>query len=224
MNVEDQRKIGARLASDIDAARTMALIEDPSSGYQEIFRMAVHELGAGKLASLVLEQEEPDWALNAVRHIPGIDEAQRDKLLTQAAPLYEACKKADAAALAKPLAKIAALELDVKGAAEYSAYFTMFWKSGSNAEPAAGYQPAKPPCKWSHEVRKRQSAANLCKYFGLPKAAPKPGDTVWMVVDVCDGGWLETPFAFTYDPTGDTAVITAEGEAASPSFSYNLKT
>ena len=223
MNVEYQRKAGIRLTSDIDAARTMALIEDPSAGYQEIFRMATHEIGADKLAKLVLEQNEPDWALNAVRHIPGID-AEREALLAQAAPLYEACKKVDAAALAKPLAKIAALELDIQDGVSYSAYFTMFWNSGSNAEPATGYQPAKPPCKWSNEVWTRQSAANLCKYFGLPKGAPKPGDTVWMVVDVCDGGWYETPFAFTYDPTGDTAVITADGEASSPSFTYRIKT
>lgn len=223
MIVEEQRKLGTKLAIQLGIEKTLDIIKNTNSGYAEIFTSAAAELGADKLASIVLEQDEPSWALAVLRHVPGIDK-HRDALLAKSTPLQKAIRSAGAAVAETTLGRIAAFELDVEVGASYSAYFTMYWQIGPNVtEPAAGYAPNSAPMKWSYEVLVGQATQNLCKYFALPQAPLGVGDTVWMVVDVCGGGWYETPYKFTYDPGGDTAMILASGGTLTAQFNWQMK-
>ncbi len=223
MTVEEQRRLGAKLAVQLDARKTLDIIKDTSSSYGEIFRSAADELGTDKLASLVLEQNEPSWALAVLRHVPEIDD-YRQALITKSAPLQESMKRADPSVPESTLGNITAFELDVVVGASYSAYFTMYWQTDPNViEPKTGYAPNTPPYKWSGEVLVGQSATNICKYFALPKAPLHVGNTVWMVVEGCGGGWYYTQYKFTYDPLGDTAVISASGGTVSARFEWKMK-
>lgn len=224
MTVEEQRNLGVKLAAQLDAGKTLDIIKDTGSCYDEIFRSAAAELGTDKLASLVLEQNEPSWALAVLRHVPEIDD-YRQALIAKSAPLLESVKLADAPAPDATLGKVAAFELYVEVGASYSAYSTMYWQTDPNViEPAAGYAPNNPPVKWSDIVRVAQSATNICEYFALPKAPLHVGNTVWMMVDVSGGGFYNTNYKFTYDPSVDsTVVISASGGTVTAQFTWSIK-
>ena len=225
MQLADQRKLGVKLATEFDAPRTLTLIKNAASSYREIFETAAEELGANKLAELVLEQDDPTWALAVLRHVPEARDT-RDALMAKAASFADNVKQVETAeATAASLGNVAAFELDVVAGASYSAYFTMYWQNEPNVtQPKAGYGSKTPPYQWSYIVRVGQATQNLCGFFALPGAPLNAGATVWMVVDVCGGGWYETPYTFTYQPTGDTAVISADGGTVTASFKWKMKT
>ncbi|ETX02343.1 MAG: hypothetical protein ETSY1_03990 [Candidatus Entotheonella factor] len=223
MTVDEQRKLGVKLASKNDAPKTLELIKNTDCVYSQIFECAAEELGVDRLAEIVLKSEEPAWAWALLRHIDGIDD-HRDALLEMGAPMAADVQAASEASEAT-LGRIAAFELDVAGGAGYSAYFTMFWSPSPHViEPAAGYPRQTPPYKWSNIVRVFASTANLCQYFALPDAPLQTGDTVWMVVDVSGGGWYYTKFRYTFDPTsGATAVISGHGTTTTATFTQKIK-
>src|SRR5688500_12117970 len=109
MNIEEQRRLGGRLTSQC-APRTLEIIKNRDSLYGEIFRSAAEELGADRLAEIVLESNEPSWAWGVLRHVCDID-AHRDALLAMGAPMDRSLSAAALDSEASPLGRIAAFEL-----------------------------------------------------------------------------------------------------------------
>src|SRR5260370_7129458 len=70
-NGEDQRRIGMKLASEVGATKTLAIITDPNSSYESILKSAASEVGVDKLASAIL-QNHPMWAGEALRFVPNL--------------------------------------------------------------------------------------------------------------------------------------------------------
>jgi hypothetical protein len=226
MSVRDQRKLGVKLAKQTGAHRTLEAIKRKDANYESVFRQAAAELGVDKVVELVLAQNERAWVWAVLRHVD-CTEGHRDALLSKAAALESPTLNVvsdDPTNSTQGVVSVAAFELDVLAGASYSAYFTLNWANEPNViQPIAGYAPNTPPYKWSDKVLVGQSATNICKFFSLPQAPLNPGATVWMIVDVSGGGWYNTNFYFTYDPLGNTVVVSADGGTVSATFTWRIK-
>jgi hypothetical protein len=215
---EDQRKIGMKLASEMNAQKTLALIREPNSSYEDILKSAASEVGVDKLASVIL-QNHPMWASYALRCLPNLGN-NREALIKQASELVQTAPGAADNLAAAENKRIGGLELYLISGAAFEAHFTMFWLSAPNVnQPWAG-NPDQGKWKWSDKlsIAINRSYSYKCSYFAIPNSPLHPGDTVWMEASIVCGNWYDTGFRFTYDPNAPTQRIDTWGASVNPQF------
>ena len=218
MTVEEQRKLGIVLAGNAGAPKTLALIKDINSRYEDIFRSGIEELGIEKVAPLILEYNNPDWALSALRNSTDAGEFT-EPLIKLASSLHDNIVDPGNTTSFDDMKKISSFQLDVVAGASYAASFTMYWYSPVNGPLPQTNYPNSAAYKFSGQIPVGQSTSQPCSYFQLPMAPLNPNDTVWMVVALCGGSWYATGTRYTYDPTSTCkAIISAAGGLASPVF------
>ena len=85
MNTQDQRLEAAKLARQLNAPKTMGILNDETknSPISEILKTADEEVGRDKLMSVILDSDYPYWALGALRYLPNLG-AYEDKLKKKA--------------------------------------------------------------------------------------------------------------------------------------------
>lgn len=233
MENNDLRSIALSVASMHDVPRTIALISDVNSNFVDILKTAADEAGMDKLIPVILEND-PNWALNALRHLPNLGEYEQP-LIKKASELLDRMTPAlfaDADGNPPQLQKINKLELYLDGAASFTAYFTMFWFT----PPFSGPGDWKPGVanagsfKESDMVDDYGMEAKECSFFSINTSTLKipvnTGDQVTMICNItANGSWTNTGFFFIYDPAATiTARITATGLCGSPSFTFNYMT
>jgi len=223
MTIAEQRESAIALADKAGAIKTLELIQRPDSGYDEILQSAIQELGIDKLAPIILEQNDPNWALYALRNVADAGEFQQ-ALIRQASALHTNMEAVGDEASFGEVKRISSFKLEVVAGASYAASFTMYW-----FDPALGQLPLEAYAdtsqyKFSDQVPVFQSTSRPCSYFALPRAPLNPNNTVWMIVTLCGvSKWFSTNYRFTYDPTTSTqAIISASGGLASPQFSARV--
>lgn len=224
MNAEEQRRFGVQLAVKADAPKTLAVIKDINSSYEDIFNTAVSEMGAEKFASLI--ESEPEWAHKALLFVPDLD-GQRHALVEASASYKDDIIEADAetadasGSLVATPSTGAMLELyEISGAA-FECQFTMFWRdSNGNVQPNYG-TPDQSQWKWSKKLTISINRSDMfdCVDFALPNSPLNPGDVVWMVVQVVCGGLYQIAnLSFTYQPNAGLVRIDTWGASVNPQF------
>jgi hypothetical protein len=180
MNAEQQRRLGMKLAVQADAPKTLAVIKDTNSSYEDIFNTAVSEIGAEKLASLI--EGEPEWAHKARLFVPDLD-GQRDALVQASAgykdnPLEAEIATDSFAGAAAAVSTGSSLELyEISGAA-FECQFTMYWRdSNGNVQPSFG-TPDQSQWKWSRKLSISINRSDMlyCQDFAPPDSPIQKGD------------------------------------------------
>jgi len=222
MNAAEQRRLGVKLAVKADAPKTLAVIKDTTSSYEDILATAVCEIGAEKLASML--ESEPEWAHYALLFVPDLGEG-RDALVQASSAYKENIRQAAAArsgaeSFAPAVTLVSSLELyEISGAA-FECQFTMYWRDANgNIQPNFG-TPDQSQWKWSQKlsIAINRSAVLDCGSFALPNSPLNKGDEVWMVVQIICGGLYDTNLRFVYDPAAGNARIDTWGASVAPNF------
>ena len=79
MKTINQRPLGVKLAKQLGAVKTLAVIKDKTSTHEDIFKAAIAEVGMDKFVKCILEQE-PSWAHYALRFIPNLGVHQDNRV------------------------------------------------------------------------------------------------------------------------------------------------
>lgn len=220
MSTEEQRRLGATLATAARAVKTRAVIADPTSDYRKILSTAALELSLDDLVKAVL-QGPPEWAYQALQSIDCFNGTQRSALLEKAASdshsalrllrfgpdlgTHRDAMARAAGALAATQGTISGLYLNNKGS--YNCAFTMYWVNGGKTMP-----PPTASKKWSSTLMVGQDTKMACSEFALPTAPLQDGNEVWMYLWVQAGQDIESPLRFTYSSnTSDVAYFTSSG-------------
>ena len=225
MNAEEQRRLGVKLAVKADAPKTLAVIKDTNSSYEDIFNTAVSEIGAEKLALFL--QNEPELAHKALLLVPDLDGA-RDILVKASSAYKENAIQVETepaaatrAFVAAGVTSIGSLELYEIAGAAFECKFTMYWRdSNGNIQPNAG-TPDHSQWKWSQKLSIAINRAAIldCSSFALPNSPLNKGDEVWMVVQIVCGGLYELRnLSFIYDPAAGNGRIDTWGIKDAPNF------
>ena len=204
MNVEEQRKLGLRLAIEAGAEKTVAAIKDTNMCYGDILKTAADEIGMEKLVS-ILGESDPIFASQAMTAFPDAGE-------------HLSALEANSISTS---GNISSLELYLVSGAAFEASFTMYWYSpGSGIQQPQTGTPDSSQWKWSNNlsISINRSAQLDCTDFALPNSPLKPGDTVWMVVSTAAGNRFDTGLRFTYQPEAGNMRIDTWGAVASPHF------
>jgi hypothetical protein len=234
MTLPDQRKAAIQLASKLNAPKTLLLLKDINSCYQDILPVALSEIGEEKFVNTLLEND-PVWSLNALRFLPNINH-KRDALVVRSAVLNQPTiitpfAQAMNGLQVHTLPSISALKLSLVSGVGWAANsFTMWWSSpflpsNQTWQPMQGQSDAG-QWKKSGSLNVGDSATMSCSDFVISSNTPlNPGDIVTMVVDIkCNSApWSATNFLFCYSPdSAATAAITGTGPVGSPSFSWQM--
>ncbi|HLP64985.1 hypothetical protein [Flavobacterium sp.] len=223
MNTENQRLDAAKLARQLGASETLAIINDDSknSSIQEILEAADQEVGREKLMSTILESDHPFWALGALRYLSDLGEY--DSKLREKANLVFLPSANESARAANNnglnLQSINTFEMYLSCGGGYVANFTMYYFT-----PPFSNAWTKSKIYSGNKVPVCQSQTMACDLFTNSDAPLQPGDTVMLVLGI--GGGPDTPsnIWFTYDPTAKyTAQIDCSGGTLTPTFSWSVK-
>ena len=224
MNVEDQRKLGVRIATEADAPKTLAAVKDVNSCFDTILKTAADEIGLDKLTS-ILNENEPEWAFQALINLPDLGD-KRDALVANAGEFSSNfIKPATLAETEEISGTVSGLSLYLATGCSYSGAFTLLWQDRSgNVQPQTAY-PNAGDWKWSQYLsisvnRQGYLYGTDCK---LPNAPISPGDTLWMLVGPSGSanGSYDTGFRFKYDPNAGTIRIDTTGGADNPNFTLH---
>ncbi len=221
MNTQNQRLEAAKLARELDAPKTLSILNDDTknSPIDAILKSAVEEVGLDKVLSVILESDYPSWALGALRYIPNL--GKHEALLKEKAGIVFLSSSETAEGVPSGIPSIDTFEMYVACGAGYVANFTMwyftppfsnFWNKNTKESGSK-----KPVC---------QSETKDCSFFSLPDVPLKPGDTVMMTVGIAGNkDWIPTNIWFTYNPGARyTAEIDCHGQTLNPSFTHSVKT
>src|SRR5215203_3801458 len=165
MEINEQRKLGVKLAHQVGATKTLEAIKDTNMCYEEIMQTAADEVGFEKLASVILENDA-EWAFHALRTLPGTNGNERASLVEHAGTLFDGAVRLDSAedAVAAVL-QADYMQLHLIAGAAFQCWFTMFWKNTPDGEvfPAAA-EPDSGKWKWSIKMSVNNSMwGDYCK-------------------------------------------------------------
>lgn len=229
MEINEQRSTAIRLATEMDAPRTLAILKsDEYRDVSAVLKTAADEVGLDKLVPAILNSY-PAWAGEALLFLPDLGCHRKD--LVDALCTNEAATGSvnfAAAALPGDGTPVRSLTLYLAGGAAMVAKFTMFWMHQGQTYPQA-VAPDLGQWDWSNDlsIAINRSATISCKDFGaaapnrnFPGAPLSPGDVVWMVERSCSTNF-DTGFRFVYQPNGKDIQIDVVGGALTPSFSID---
>jgi hypothetical protein len=225
MSTTDQRLDAAKLARQLNAPKTLAILNDDTknSPIDSILKTAVDEVGLDKVASVILENDYPYWAIGAIRYLPNLgkyEAALREKAkIVQISSAEQGSADILTASSGGGLVSINTFEMYLACGVGYAAnYFSMwyftppfsnFWNKSNNRTGSAIV------C---------QSQIEGCSFFSIPETPLKSGDTVMMMVSILAGINAPTNIWFTYDPNSKhTAEIDCYGTTLVPSFTYAVR-
>jgi hypothetical protein len=228
MEINGQRAMAIRLATEAEAPRTLAILKSDEYGdVSAVLKTASEEVGLDKLVPAIINSY-PAWAGEALRFLPDLGSYRQS--LIDALPKHE--KPAGlvnfAAAVPEDATAVKSLTLYLAPGAALVASFTMFWQHQGVNYPEA-VAPDLGQWDWSGDlsIAINRSATISCSDFAAPNAnrnfpgAPlAPGDVVWMMERSCSTNF-DTGFRFVYQPNGRDIQIDVTGGALTPSFSIH---
>ena len=228
MEINGQRSTAIRLATELEAPRTLAILKsDQYRDVSAVLKMAAAEVGLEKLVQAIL-CSYPAWAGEALRFLPDLGDYRKD--LLDALSKHEATSGLVnfAAALPEDAIAVRSLTLYLAPGAMMDAWFTMFWMHEGQVYPQA-VAPDIGQWDWSIElsIAINRSYQMSCRDFAVaapgrnfPGAPLSPGDVVWMTERSCSTNF-DTGFRFVYQPDGRDIQIDVTGGALTPSFSIH---
>lgn len=227
MDINTQRSTAIKLATELRAARTLALLKsDQYHDISAVLKTAAEEVGVDKLVPAILSAH-PAWAGDALRFIPHLGAHRHDlvnaisKHCATVAPAAHATATSGVVNLAAAMS-VGTLVLYLAPGAAMDAWFTMFWINKGVGYPQAVTGDIN-QWLWSIELSisiNRQDSigcSDFASHIGAPLA---PGDSVWMVERSCSQNF-DTGFRFVYQPEGPRIQIDVVGGALTPSFSIH---
>ena len=231
MEINGQRAMAIRLATEAEAPRTLAILKSDEYGdISAVLKTAADEVGLDKLVPAIINTY-PAWAGEALRFLPDLGSYRQS--LIDALPKHEKPTGLVnfAAAVPEDAIAVKSLTLYLAGGAQMVAAFTMFWTHQGLPYPEA-VAPDYHQWDWSGDlsIAVNRSATISCTDFAAPSAnrnfpgAPlAPGDVVWMIERSCSTNF-DTGFYFVYQPNGRDIQIDITGGALTPSFSIHQST
>lgn len=229
MEINGQRSTAIRLATELEAPRTLAILK--SDQYRDVcavLKTAADEVGLDKLVPAIINSY-PAWAGEALRFLPDLGSYRQN--LVDALPKHEAptgLVNFAAAAVPEDAIAVRSLALYLAPGAAMDALFTMFWMHQGVTYPQT-VAPDLGQWAWSIElsIAINRSYRMSCTDFAAPApdrnfpGAPlAPGDVVWMMERSCSTNF-DTGFRFVYQPNGRDIQIDVVGGALTPSFSID---
>jgi hypothetical protein len=229
MDINAQRATAIRLATQLDAPETLAILK--SDQYQDVsavLKTAASEVGLDKLVPAIINSY-PAWAGEALRFLPDLGSYRQS--LVDALPKHETptdLVNFAAAAVPEDMTAAKSLTLNLIPLAALVASFTMFWTHQGVTYPDSITSDIR---QWDWSILLslgiNPSYTMSCTDFaaaapdrGFPGAPLAPGDVVWMVERSCSIDF-DTGFRFVYQPDGEDIQIYVTGTALAPSFSLH---
>jgi len=230
MNLEEQRELGIKLATELGATRTLAALNDKDVCFKDILPTAASEIGTDKFVSVIL-QNDPSWAAKALAFVPDLGD-YRNELIKKAAENETAALDAlrnggdlgehqglleasIAPNLSGTLGDICGFVLLDQGG--YNCAFTMYWSNNGVKYPTDTSKAV-----WSDKILLGQSTSKLCSDFAIEDNPLVPGNEVWMYMWVQAGKDIESPLHFTYNPhTLNYAYFTSSGTTTIDNLGFN---
>lgn len=232
MNLDEQRRLGMKLAVDADAKETLAAIKDTGKCFEDILKTAAAELGIEKFTSII-QQNDPLWAAKAIRYIPDLGDFRAD-LIKKAAETQDSALQAlrfggdlgdqkqlitqSAGEFAATLGEISSFEIFNGGG--FNSNFTIYW-----VHENTNYPIPQPPAddngdgRWAGETMHNNTVdfniANMVAAYN--KLSPSPiavGDPVQFFMYArgsANNKWHEDPRIFSFNPNGKTAYFETGG-------------
>ena len=231
MEINGQRAMAIRLATEGEAPRTLAILKSDEYGdISAVLKTAADEVGLDKLVPAIINTY-PAWAGEALRFLPDLGSYRQS--LIDALPKHESANGHLVNFVAAQPEEIAvkSLTLYLAPGAAMDAWFTMFWTHEGVNYPQA-VAPDMAQWDWSIElsIAINRSATISCTDFAaaapnrnFPGAPLAPGDVVWMMERSCSTDF-DTGFRFVYQPDGRDIQIDVVGGALTPSFSIHQST
>jgi len=220
MNTTNQRLEAAKLARQLGATNTLSIINDESknSSLQLILTTADKEVGRDKLMSTILNSDQPQWALGALRYLSDLENYKEQ--LIEKANLISFCQQQNQDFVKGiDVPKIKYFKMNLECGVGYMANFTMYYFT-----PPFNNQWNKSTEYSGDPIPVCQSQTKECSFFSIPDKPLQTGDIVMMVVGVVAGPDAPTNIWFTYDPDSEcTATIDCTGSTLIPSFEWSIK-
>lgn len=229
MNVEEQRKLGVRLAKEAGAEKTVEAIKNTDVCFEDILKTAYEELGAEKFAA-ILKDNEAEWSNYALKIVPEDDENRAalvektseyfNEVLTPESADFDQVVNPNQSADAKEGGAIGARIVNPVG---FWFRYTMLWQNPGDLRtfPASSY-PDHSQWKWSNELQIGLVPADIinCEKFALPDAPLEEGATCWWYIHITTAQDvnLQSRFTFTYKRGSGNQYIKAWGAIKNPEF------
>jgi hypothetical protein len=229
MNLEEQRDLGIKLATELGAAKTLAALNDKDVCFKDILPTAAAEIGMDKFVSIIL-QNDPSWAAKTLASVPNLGD-YRNQLVKKAAENETAALDALRNAgdlgdhqelIAASVGSFGATQGDIAGfvlldQGGYNCEFTMYWSNNGVTYPTDNSKAV-----WSDKIMLGQSTNKKCSEFATADYPLQPGNEVWMYMWVQAGKDIESPLRFTYNPnTSNYAYFTSSGTTTIDNLGFN---
>lgn len=227
MNTQNQRLEAAKLARQLNAPKTLAILNDDTknSPIDVILKIAVDEVGLDKLVSVILASEHSFWALGALRHIPNLGKHEaslKEKARVSFLPSTNdeaSINTYETTSVEAKLQSIDQFEMYLACGIGYVANFTIWYFT----PPFSNFWN-KSTIYSGDKIPVCQSQTKACSFFSMENTPLKPGDTVMMTIGVGGGPDAPTNIWFKYDPQAKyTAQVDCHGTTLIPYFSYVVK-
>jgi hypothetical protein len=229
MKVNPLRTLARKVAMQLNAPKSVALLKDAKASYQDIMVSIANELGIEKFTAAVLKQKDPSFAFNALRFVPNLSDTNREQLTAKIGAMFTESPKpalqnneALITAVTSVPQTVSSVNLKLIPGAAFQCYFTLFWLSPPNIhQPMAGF-PNSGNWKWSDKMdieAINNDRTYDCKYFASPECPLNEGDTVWIMVSiVCGNNYEVTNFSSKYSASGGTLEVHTWGASVNPQF------
>lgn len=221
MNTQDQRLEAAKLARQLGASQTLAVLNDETknSPIDVILQTADAEVGRDKLMSVILDSDYPFWALGALRYLPDLGDYKAKLEAKAKLSFLPSENTAGKSANESNLQKINTFQMYLQCGVGYVANFTMYYFT-----PPFSNQWNKSTIYSGDKIPVCQSQTQGCDFFSMSNAPLQKGDTVMLTLGVGGGPDAPSNIWFEYDPTAQyTAQIDCSGSTLMPSFSWSVK-
>jgi hypothetical protein len=230
MNIDEQRKLGLKLAIQLNATKTIALLKDTNACYSEILKVAAEELGVDTVLNHILQGPD-NWSRIAHLNFPELGNSHNAILAkskevaspvsSEKAPLFDQQIEAMTLAVAEPIA-ISKMNLNCQAIVVCN--WSLNWTDAGEDQPMKNF-PDWNSWLWTDNITQYKSsgAINLTKFSEHVNLPLNKGDQVWMWVYVQAGYDVHDKklFSFVYDPgTTACANLVLSGTTSNPILSY----